>query len=203
MAKKEIYTGIWKRTLLLISFSIIILSFTQNTIHKPWDANSPLTWDDYQGSEKNPDFNDRIVSHTLCGEQWYPRRLKTDSNTYKFAFFVKCVMAKKQSWVHPDYKTPELLKHEQLHFDIAEYFARQLLLALQNGTYSSNYREEMNAIRHKITVQRTAMQDLYDEQTKHSTNIKMQAKWNSYVAMLLSTNVSLNNALQELPNKKN
>lgn len=191
---------IWRSLLFLISITVLLLSFNQFKNEKDWDVNSPLTWDDYQKPEKGTQ-DEKSVSHTFCGERWVYKRL--DSNTYTFKFRVKCVMVKNLSWVHPDYKTPELLHHEQLHFDLSEYFARQLLVALQSANYTSNFQEEMKEVRHKVTLQRNNMQDRYDNQTKHSKNKDMQMKWDIYVKHLLNTNESIDSALTELPNKKN
>jgi len=191
---------IWRNLLLLISVTVLLLSLNQFDNEKDWNINSPLTWDDYQKPEKGSN-NERSVSHTFCGERWVYKR--SDSVSYNFKFKVKCVMVKNLSWVHPDYKTPELLHHEQLHFDLSEYFARQLLVAFQSAKYTSNFREEMKEVRHKVTLQRNDMQERYDNQTNHSKNKDMQAKWELYVKHLLNTNESIDSALTQLPNKKN
>jgi hypothetical protein len=187
------------RIVLLISISILLLSFMQNSNEKIWDANSPLTWDDFQGIERSKEFDTKIVSNTFCGEVFRYKRLGNDSNSYVFKFEVRSVMVKNKSWVDPKYRTAELLQHEQLHFNISEYFSRQLLLALQNGKYTPNFRNEIRERRHKLSVQRETMQHLYDEQTRRSLNKKMQSKWNGYVANLLKSNDDLDKALKNLP----
>jgi len=200
MAKnKSIKIFDWRNLFFLISVPVLLLSFNQSKNEKDWDVNSPLTWDDYLKPEKGTE-DERSVSHTFCGERWVYKRL--DSNSFNFKFKVKCVMVKKLSWVHPDYKTPALLHHEQLHFDLSEYFARKLLFALESAKYTSNFREEMKEVRHKVTLLRNDMQDKYDNQTNHSKNKNMQAKWDLYVKYLLDTNENIDSALMKLPNKK-
>ena len=201
MAKnKSIKICNWRKLFFLISVPAVLLSFNQFKNEKDWDVNSPLTWDDYQKPEKGTE-DERSVSHTFCGERWVFKRL--DSNSFNFKFKVKCVMVKNLSWVHPNYKTPELLQHEQLHFDLSEYFARKLLFALESAKYTSNFREEMKEVRHKIALQRNDMQDKYDNQTNHSKNRNMQTKWDLYVKHLLDKNESIDSAFNKLPNKKN
>jgi Bacterial protein of unknown function (DUF922) len=197
-------TWICGRYLLLVLVPVLIFSFKQYKNEKSWNQNQPLSWDDFQGYEKAPNFNRRTVSHTLCGERWAWKPVVIDSNknSFKFIFAVKTVMVKNLSWVDPLYKTSKLLQHEQLHFDIAEYFSRQLLRAFQNRSYTANYREEIKQVRHIITLKRNEIQDLYDQQTNHSQNENMQAKWQLYINDLLVSNLSLDSALNRLPNKK-
>lgn len=163
-----------------------------------------MTWDDFQGYEKAPDFSRRTVSHTLCGERWgwKPIIIDSNTNTFKFTFAVRTVMVTNLSWIDPLYKTPELLLHEQLHFDIAEYFSRQLLKAFQDQTYTASFREEIKQVRSKITEKRSEMQEQYDNQTRHSKNRDMQAKWELYVKDLLLFNIPLDSAFNRIPNKK-
>lgn len=188
--------------LLAIIFVFIITSaFQQDSVQKVWDINSPLQWSDYQAPEK-PDYKDpRVRSNTLTGELFTYKRLGKDSDSYSFKFATRSVMIRSKSWVDPAYKTPELLQHEQLHFNLSAYFARQLLTALTNHTYSKDYKEEMKAIRHEISVQRTAMNNLYDDQTTHSLNKKMQARWQVFVTHLLNDNINLEEAIKNEPTK--
>lgn len=190
----------WENFAMIALILLLCSSFSQFQNEKDWNPDSPLTWDDYQRSEKGTK-DSRSNSHTLCGERWIYKRV--DSNQYKFVFKVKSVMVKNLSWVDPNYKTQELLEHEQLHFDLSEYFARQLLLALQKAQYTANYKTEMQEIRHNMTVQRNNLQELYDNQTKHSRNRILQAKWNLYVKHLLESNEVLEIALTKVPNIKN
>ncbi|WP_158800633.1 hypothetical protein [Pedobacter sp. L105] len=190
---------LWKYILALCSIVILSTSFKQSDDQKIWDTNSPLTWDDFKGMEKDKKFDSETKSNTFIGEPYKYKRLGSDSNSYVFEFQVRSVMVRSKSWVDPASKTPSLLAHEQLHFDISEYFARQLLLAFRNATYSHNFINEIKDIRHKLSVQRTTMENLYDEQTVHSQNAHMQSKWNVYVQSLLQTNESLENALKKLP----
>lgn len=192
---RELY--LWKSILLLIPIFFLIISFRQSNELKVWDKNSPLTWDDFQGVEipKDPESK----SNTFIGENFRYKRITGDSNSYVFEFQVRSVMVKSKSRVDPAYKTATLLAHEQLHFDISEYFARQLLLAFQKATYTSDFKDEIKNIRHKLSIQRDAMELQYDEQTKHSLNLKMQSKWNVYVDYLISDNPNLEVALNKRP----
>lgn len=195
----SIRINIWKCLLISLPVFMLITSFKQNNDQKFWDKTSPLTWDDFKKVNKPDNYDAKSSSNTFLGELYRYKRLASDSNTYVFAFKVQSVMIHSMSYVDPQYKNAALLAHEQLHFDISEYFARQLLLAFQKGVYTKNFRNEIKDIKQKNTVQRNAMENLYDEQTDHSRNIRMQSKWNVYVQSLLQNNESLENALKKLP----
>jgi hypothetical protein len=109
------------------------------------------------------------------------------------------VMVRSMSYVDPEYKTPALLEHEQLHFDISEYFARQLLIEFQRAIYTKNFLAEIKAIKQRSVTTRNTVENLYDEQSNHGLNPKMQSKWRQYVEYLLSENESLSVTLQKLP----
>ena len=47
-------------------------------------------------------------------------------------FAVDCIFFKKYSWVKEDWRTPYVLNHEQIPFDITEIYARKLRMALKN-----------------------------------------------------------------------
>jgi hypothetical protein len=49
---------------------------------------------------------------------------------------------------------------------------------------------------------RNKMEDKYDEQTDHSKNKINQAQWEYFVSILLSTNCSLADALNNEPSAK-
>jgi len=189
----------WKPNLMILFILLLFTSFTQSGDQKTWDADSPLTWQDYKAVEKDKSFNSNTHSNTLVGEIHRYRRLKSDSNSYQFDFQVKSVMIRSKSWVDPAYKTSALLAHEQLHFDISAYFAKKLLIALQNGTYSKDFLNEMQDIRHRLSIQRNTMENLYDERTVHSNDKLMQAKWSTYVHSILTSNESLEKDLERQP----
>jgi hypothetical protein len=185
--------------IILILVVLIFLSFKQIDNEKHWDAKSPLTWDDYRRKDKPASLGQDGRSNTFLGERYRYRRLGKDSNDYRFEFQVSSVMVRSMSYVDPDYKTPALLEHEQLHFDISEYFARQLLLDFQRAIYTKNFLAEIKAIKQRSVTQRNIVENLYDEQSNHGLNLKMQSKWRHYVEYLLSENDSLRVTLQKLP----
>jgi predicted secreted Zn-dependent protease len=77
-----------------------------------------------------------------------------------------------------DIYSPALLAHEQLHFDIAEVFARKLRLKLSQLSYSpENYQEKMDGVFEKILAEMEEIHDRYDRETEHGLDEKAQQKW--------------------------
>ena len=192
-------TNNWKNICLSVPILFLMVSFCQDT-EKTWQKDSPLTWADFQANEKASKFNEKTVSNTRCRERFAYRLVDTSKiNSYLIEFKVKSVMDRSGSWVDPAYKTPALLEHEQLHFDITEYFARQMLKEFQKGSYTRKFRSEIDDIKKRVIANRNTLQMLYDEQTNHSLNRKVQSKWNKYVKVLLENNPSLDSTMTHLP----
>jgi hypothetical protein len=191
--------NLWKCVMALFTVFIVLTSFKQDDNEKIWDAKSPLKWSDYRRPDKDKRLDARASALTVIAIPYRYKRLKSDSNVYVLAFQVKNVMYRNQSWVQPGYTSTALLVHEQLHFDLSEYFSRQLLKALEGFTYSKNFKNEMLEIVKRNDAQYKSMGNLYDEQSIHSTNTVMQSKWNDYVQSLLLSNESIENALKRLP----
>ncbi|PNW29050.1 DUF922 domain-containing protein [Formosa algae] len=105
----------------------------------------------------------------------------------KYAYRVMAKFYKHLSWISTD--SSAIIDHEQLHFDIAELFARKMrkeihLIKRNIGQVSeSDYRR----------IHKTVFQDyinyqrLYDAETKHSTLEDVQEKWNILIAEKLES----------------
>jgi hypothetical protein len=182
----------------LISFLLIIVFKTataQGDQKILWSEDRPLTWNDFQG---NIDESSKFAANTYYGED-YDYKWQQLNGHYTITFNVKCYVVKDKSWTKTDKQTSYLLKHEQIHFDISEFFARQLAIAFSKYSFTSNFKAEMIQIHQSILDQRVAMELLYDEQTDHSLNKLLQAKWELYIANLLANNYQLSDALSMAP----
>jgi len=189
----------WKNICLSVPIFLLMVSFQQDT-EKTWQKDAPLTWTDFQASEKPSKFDAKTVSNTRCRERFAYRLVDTSKiDSYVIEFKVKSVMDRSGSWVDPAYKTQALLEHEQLHFDITEYFARQMLKEFQKGSYTRKFRNEIDDIKKRIIANRNTVQMLYDQQTNHSLNGNVQSKWNKYVKVLLENNPALDSTMTHLP----
>lgn len=88
-----------------------------------------------------------------------------------------------KSWVIQRDITPELLKHENLHFDIAEVYVRKLRKAMREISFESNeFHEYSHSIQNQILLEFRMAQLLYDAETNHSHNREEQKKWEIKIA---------------------
>jgi hypothetical protein len=185
----------------ILLFLLIISApgvFAQNEPKKLWDKSNPLQWSDFTGPV---DASSKHFAHIYCGSNYKYKWVQKDGK-YTFTFDVTGNMTPSKSWTKVEKQSPELLRHEQIHFDIAEFFARQMLAAFNSFPYTLDFENEINQIKTKIDEERSAMQLVYDKQTNHFLNKEMQARWELYVADLLSHDYKLEEALLKEPSIK-
>ena len=180
-------------------FVLLLFTFTsalaQEGLKKDWDQSNPLQWADFQGQI---DQTSPFFASTSSGIT-YTWHVEINRDSRKFTFTVKSFMDKSRSWTKVEKQTPELLKHEQIHFDISEFFARKLQEALNGRSYTDDYKNEIGSIYLQMLEARSAMEAKYDDQTNHSINKTKQAIWERYVSELLSNNYAYKQALEKEP----
>jgi hypothetical protein len=160
---------------LLIAVFFIINSTVhgQESIIK-WTSDQQLSWEDFTGKVSDTSTFD---AETFA-EIFYQYRSDNEKN---FEFEVHAAFNKNASWFRKEMQCEALLRHEQLHFNIAALFAEKLRRDFNSYHFSSNYEHEIRYIftRNKLGYQ--AMQNLYDEETNHSLNQQKQTEWEKYI----------------------
>lgn len=149
----------------------------------PWSEDRKLTWDDFQGEP------DRSVTYFATTK--YGIKLSSESSSRgDVSVRVICLFDKDKSWKKErEHQSPEILQHEQLHFDIGEVHARKMRRELEH--YLSKRRSpaevsrEVKKVFRKYSDAGAEMQQKYDRETDHSINEKQQEKWNRRVASML------------------
>jgi hypothetical protein len=86
-----------------------------------------------------------------------------------------------KSWMKS--KLPEVLMHEQLHFDITEVYARKLYMEVIHQ--SSVSKKDLTASFKSANAECQKVQQQYDDQTDHGTIQTVQAKWKEKVSGML------------------
>ena len=95
-------------------------------------------------------------------------------------YFLPC-----RSWLNPVNISNNLL-HEQLHFDISEYYRRLFLQRLSETAFASDaFPSAVKAIFRDIAAQRKTMDMEYDKETNTGTNLQQQKKWINKIHDLL------------------
>jgi predicted secreted Zn-dependent protease len=90
------------------------------------------------------------------------------------------------SWVKPDKRSAELLKHEQGHYNLALLFASEFKRTVDSTTFFiHDHHEKIKALFAAFMEKYKAMQLQYDEETNHMLNRKKQKMWNEKIEELL------------------
>jgi hypothetical protein len=141
---------------------------------KPWRAGEQLSWSDFKGE---PDFEHPYAAITYSGMS-YGFSAEIVNGKVWVTYNVKSFFVANKSWVKRWYsKDKKLLKHEQLHFDITELFARKFRKRLSDMSFTENVKSEIKKVYQDITAEKVKLQKLYDIETDHSKNAIAQKKW--------------------------
>ncbi len=120
------------KTLVITSLILFkaAVSFTQpNTIK--WNENQGLQWEDFSGK-----INDTSRYDAECFTQVSYNYKFYDINDFEFEVYAN--FDKSTSWKKGGIRSKALLKHEQLHFDIAHFFSNKLKHEFENFHYTIN-----------------------------------------------------------------
>lgn len=141
-----------------------------------WQPETKLTWNDFLAEAPSRN-NFAAFTYTLISMEY---SAKITDGKVKPSFKIYAAFNKRKSWVkkQKEARTPEILAHEQAHFDIAEITSRKLRKALQSETYSrNNLEQKINRIYQETIQAGDEMQALYDEESDHGLNKPQQLQW--------------------------
>ncbi len=142
-----------------------------------WTAGQTLTWDDFRG---DPDVSNDHHAQTHCMLDASLQGSANDMTISVAAYFIP-----EQSWTRTK-NDLQLLRHEQLHFDITELHARILRKRLsdafrKNQNPGAIFEESFQVLNRELN----AMQERYDRETVHGTQAEAQKDWETMIARLL------------------
>ncbi len=142
-----------------------------------WKPGLKLKWSDFHGHVKSED--DASASASYIG---FFHKIKKSAHADSILLDTRAFFNKAKSWVKVPSVNPDLLAHEQLHFDLAELFSRKFRRAVEqinireislNRIVDSTYKYYAN--------KGDSMHFLYDIETNHGLNRESQYKWNEKV----------------------
>lgn len=133
-----------------------------------WNEFYKLTWDDFQGQPTPKAAGDAATSVKIIA---LPYLVKN-----KAKYDVHVVFNRDKSWKRD--QSPELLAHEQLHFDLAELYARMIRKKIQELNDQGIYEVKTlnKAIQHLLEESNAADRQ-YDIETLHGALDQKQAEW--------------------------
>jgi len=168
--------------------------------HLYWTVDAKLHWSDFQGKVEESSNLAALATMAL------PYKFETDVES-KIDFTIQVYFIKSDSWAKKEEENDLLLKHQQLHFDIAELHRRKVVKELINSEINSdNYKATLKQIVGRFWGDEyPKMQNQYDDDSNFSQNIKGQIEWIKFVKEELeklheyqSTNFTLNlNSIEE------
>ena len=140
-----------------------------------WCEQDKLEWQDFDGQPS--DFSPfSAVSATYIEES------HGCSEAGEFHFSVKAVFVKDKSW-SVDKVCNDLLQHEQVHFDLTEYYARKMRFKFESlKNPCSLPTEDILEMVNEVYEDMETAHRVYDEFTVHGLNKENQKLWNKYVA---------------------
>ena len=148
-----------------------------------WHKNVSLDWNDFLAS---PNLKSHYSAESSLNIS-YGMKIKESNGKTTVDFEVNCYFDRSESWVKNEKRTPQLLGHEQIHFDIAEYFARKLRKEFSEHSYTTlNFQTKSESIFAIIYKDYANYQAQYDALTKHGSNHDAQAVWAKKVGELIS-----------------
>ena len=162
-----------------IALIALFLIFSNN-IHTcyagsyPWQPGLQLTWSDFQGA---PDATSSFLATTHYTINY--RYVWDGEGTMKCT--VNCLFDQDKSWKKAGGLSDALLRHEQLHFNVAELFARKMRQAFNSYVafhkHTANTDNELKAIYDRLWAECKAYNELYDNESDHSRNKAKQDEW--------------------------
>lgn len=146
-----------------------------------WNSSKKLTWLDFQGKIKE---NSKYKALTYATVELKSIRFTNDTIIYE----IPCWFEKKLSW-SMNKESNELLKHEQLHFDIAELATRRMRKKLQNSNPVNTKiaKELILKCFDEEEAERASLNKEYDEQTEHGIIATKQKEWELKIAKELKS----------------
>ena len=137
-----------------------------------WNEYYQLSWEDFQGSPTAESIGDAGTSVTIKARPYHVK--------HQIMYDVDVFFNRKKSWARA--KSDALLKHEQLHFDIAELYARRIRKKItdlqENGV---NDIKAFNTAIQQILEESNEADHRYDLETLHGALSKKQLHWESMV----------------------
>lgn len=164
---------------LLVSCSLLAQKPIQDTV--TYRNYNILKWTDFKADvPENTPFSASVS--TGMSYKW---SYSTSRGVIDFRYNIEAKLYRNFSWSIYDKDKEAVLKHEQIHFEITELFARKFRKALEEYEIGRSIRNDVTKIYENLEKERVAMQLLYDEETEHSIKKEAQLAWENKVELLL------------------
>jgi hypothetical protein len=131
---------------------------------------------------KIPSFHKAELSTTISMAHIFTNALTGVASFRTYAY-----VHRNRSWVYPEHiGDPTILAHAQLHFDIAELYARKLEKEINSKKINGNNVHKMEKIFAQFYAQMKQDQQLCDSETQGGANPQKQQEWEQSIRLQLA-----------------
>jgi hypothetical protein len=189
------FKAIMKRLLLLCCF-LPLCAFAQKVSINGKEGYRRLNWGDFKGTaDRHSPFT--AVTHWFLS--WYDDAPAIGADGKPVFNPQVEVSFVSDSWVNRERDlSPELLRHEQGHFDIAMMCAAEFAAKVKAAHFTpETYTPVMNKLFDEAYAKCQQLQEQYDAETGHghSDHDADQERWNNFLAQKLARNPQLASVL--------
>ena len=167
-----------------------------------WNPERLLTWDDFDGPVPERVGDNRVAAASVSLSWSYEYMLEWSRNTCRFSINKiesAALFHPETSWVRPGHRNDAVLGHEQVHFDITEWYKRRFeretaaFVGVDRSCRGGNEQAAARYIQREISrlvgskydeiwQQYRREQEAYDSETRHGIDTARQAEWAAKVA---------------------
>lgn len=167
--------------LLLLLFACLSAPAQQSAHFLYWEEGKPLNWQHFKGK---PDTKDKV--HAAVTFAGIDLQVEGVNLLGEITFRARAVFDQQLSWAFAERQNPAILQHEQMHFNIAEVYARKLERKLNSLKIRQSQKAAASKLLQRYTQAQLASQARYDSQTVHGLNHKKQQAWQELIGQELS-----------------
>jgi len=142
-----------------------------------WSPDRKLVWDDFKGKPFKTAWAAAITASGIS----YSFSSVQENGQLVLDITINSYFYPEESWYQPKLCDSLILSHEQLHFDIAELYARKMRKQVAETTFTKNVKAEVKAIYKDILRELGNFQKKYDFETNFSRNVEKQLEWNKSI----------------------
>lgn len=158
-----------KRTIAFLCVMGVFHCYSSQNIS--WNRERKLTWEDFKGTPNDA----RFAASTYCVIGMIPEH--TNILNGQTSYKITCEFISDSSWYFKEKESLAVLLHEQLHFDIAELYARKMRQKLKKPIMPTVGRYIFNTLYDEYME----FQKLYESQTRYGAIKEEQSRWNALV----------------------
>lgn len=149
-----------------------------------WTPERRLSWDDFRGPVQ-PYSSDNIAAATFCAIGFETNTVSQNNPTLRVNVFNTFYTRK--SWIREEEKNPEILAHEQGHFDLCELYTRKLRERMSNVKVDvASLRATLKGIYAQLQQEYQERQQLYEDETNHGLIYDQQDRWEAMITQELA-----------------